>query len=436
MERVTVIGAGYVGLVTAACLAELGHRVTCVETNSARLRALGEGRAPFHEPGLAKLIATNVQRCRLDFAATARSSVRSSTFTFLAVQTPSNHEGETTLEYLFAAVEGVASALPRGAHLVIKSTVPVGTADRVQSMLQERGIDVQVISNPEFLRQGAAIDDFLHPHRIVVGVPDAASAEAVARLFEGIHAPVIHTTRVAAELGKYASNALLATRISFMNEIALMCEKRAIDVTQVSEIVGSDARLGNAYLRAGLGWGGSCLPKDIRALMFMARADGLEPAILVAVDAVNEQQKERTFIRLRDAAVAYGSQRPLVAVLGLSFKPNTDDTRGSPSLDVIGKLLTAGIGVTTHDPAASSQAHARGIAIRHFDSPYDAVAGAHALLVATEWKEYEELDWHRVRSVMAGRTVIDGRNFLDGQALRRLGFQYISFGSWPHSMAD
>lgn len=431
MAHVTVLGAGYVGLVTGACLAELGHDVTCVEKNAARLEPLRDGRLPFHEPDLDGLVAKNVASGRLSFASSAGEAVSRSDFVFVAVQTPSRPDGSADTSFLFGAVHEIAPSLRPTSFVVIKSTVPVGTGDEVAARLTRNGTRAEVVSNPEFLRQGSAVRDFLSPDRVVVGAETEEARWATLELFAGIEAPVVRTTRRAAEMGKYAANALLATRISFMNEVSGICEGFGVDIDEVASIVGHDSRLGKGYLRAGLGWGGSCFPKDIRSLASMGRQAGMEPEILVAADTVNARQRQRAVFRLRETVLLDGHRDPVVGVLGLAFKPDTDDLRESPALDVIARLQDEGIRIQAHDPAAIPAARAAMPSVHYTDSPYEAAANADALLLATEWPEYQALDWGAIRTSMRGKTVLDGRNVLDGALLRALGFRYLSFGKAP-----
>lgn len=314
-----------------------------------------------------------------------------------------------------------------GLVLVLKSTVPVGTGVEVTRQLEELNRpDIDVVSNPEFLRQGSAVKDFLQPDRIVIGADTPAAAERVAALYEGFNAPVIITSRPSAELAKYAANALLATKISFMNEVAAVCEAAGADVEDIARVVGLDRRIGPAFLSAGLGWGGSCLPKDVRALAATAEDFGCRTALLDAVSNTNNRQRQRAFEILR-AAVSR-NERPVVAVLGLAFKPNTDDIREAPALDVIARLLEEGIRVRAHDPKAMANARLALPNITYCDDAYDAARDAGALLLATEWRDYLTLDWSRMRTLMRGDLLLDGRNVLDGRLLNALGFMYVSFG--------
>lgn len=427
MSRISVIGAGYVGLVTGAGLAWLGHSVVLLESDRTRLARLANGHVPIHEPGLAELLANARDDGRLEFAGDYAAVIPSSDYAFLAVNTPAGPDGEADTRHVFAAVRMLLEHARPGLTVVTKSTVPVGTGDEIERLVLEAGLDgIEVVSNPEFLREGTAVDDFLHPDRIVVGTARPATAEAVAGLYEGLDAAVFVTSRRSAELAKYAANALLATRISFMNEIASISETVGADVEEVARVVGADSRIGPKFLQAGLGWGGSCFPKDLTALAATAARSGRKAAILEAVIEVNARQRERAVELLLDATG--GRDGATVGVLGLAFKPHTDDLRGSPALAIIGRLLEDGVRVRAHDPQAMAHASLLLPTVTLSDEPYDVAEGADALLLATEWPEYLQLDWTRIRRAMRGRLLLDGRNVLHPTHLRALGFEYRSFG--------
>ncbi len=427
MSRITVVGAGYVGLVTAAGFAHIGHSVAVLETDPHRLGRLRQGRLPIHEPGLAEMVADAVAAGRLEFGDNYAEIVPSSEFVVLAVNTPPLPDGSADTSFVFAAVEMLLPYAEPGLVVVTKSTVPVGTGDDIERLFFEGGIgDVHVASNPEFLREGSAVDDFMRPDRIVVGTESHVVARRVAELYAGMDAPVLFTSRRSAELAKYAANAALATRISFINEIAAISEAVGADVDEVSRIVGLDSRIGPRFLQAGLGWGGSCFPKDLAALAATARGHDRRTPILSAVMDVNNQQRVRAVEHLLDAT--RGALEPTVAVLGLSFKPETDDLRGSPALAVIRQLVTAGVHIRAHDPRAMEHARLLVPEVHYAQDPYNAAAGADALLLATEWPEYLQLDWRRMRTTMRGSLVLDGRNALHRGLLTSLGFDYRSFG--------
>jgi UDPglucose 6-dehydrogenase len=423
---VAVVGAGYVGLVTGACLASLGHSVTGVEIDPHRLASLQRGEPPVREPGLDELVESALQARRLRFTSDYSDAASTSRFAFIAVNTPPGPGGEADTSFVFSAVDSIIQHAPPGLIIVVKSTVPIGTGDEVARLAARSGKGIETVSNPEFLRQGSAVQDFLHPDRIVIGASSKEAAAEVAALYEELDAPILKCSRPSAELAKYAANALLATRISFMNEISIISESVEADMDEVQQIVGADRRIGSSFLSAGLGWGGSCFPKDVLALIHTAVSRGGTPAILQSVFDVNVRQRERAFQKL--SACLDGADGPTVGVLGLAFKSDTDDVRGSPSLDIISRLLQQEINVRAHDPAAMHNARRVLPNITFCEDAYDVARGCHVLLLATEWNEYLSLDWEKVLSLMSGRAIVDGRNVLDAEALSRLGFHYTSFG--------
>jgi len=434
MARVCVIGAGYVGLVTGAGLAELGHTVVLLETNASRLEALRLHQLPIHEPGLDELVERYAVRGRLTFSGSYSETIPEAEFIFIAVNTPTGPDGEANTTYVSAAVASVMKYARPKQVLVTKSTVPVGTGDLLSVVVSDAGFhDIEVVSNPEFLREGTAVQDFLTPDRIVVGAGSRAAAARVARLYSSLNAPVVVCSRRSAELAKYAANALLATRISFMNEMSAICEAVDADIEQVASVVGFDRRIGAGYLSAGLGWGGSCFPKDLRALSVTAKQHGIEPAMLDATVAVNARQRDRVYRRLCEAVGPVNGTAPTVAVLGLAFKPNTDDVRESPAIDIVRRLVESGIRVRAHDPVATGNARAILPDIDYCAEPYEAVANTDGIFLATEWDEYRQLDWPRIRELMRGRVIVDSRNALDGPRLEKLGFRYLSVGRRSHA---
>jgi len=428
MADVTVVGAGYVGLVTGACLASLGHSVVGVEIDPHRLASLRQGELPVREPGLDDLVATALEAARIRFTGDYSEALSDSRFAFIAVNTPPGPGGEADTSFVYSAVGSIVEHAAPGLIIVVKSTVPVGTGDEIARLAALSGKDVEVVSNPEFLRQGTAVEDFLRPDRVVIGAASATAADEVAGLFQALEAPVITCGRRSAELAKYAANALLAARISLMNEMSTISEAVEADIDDVARIIGADSRIGPSFLKAGLGWGGSCFPKDVLALIHTAVSHGRTPSILQSVYDVNLRQREKALQKIRHALD--GSDSPTVGVLGLAFKSETDDVRGSPSLDIISKLLQQEISVRAHDPAAMHNARLMVPNITFCEDAYDVARGSHALLLATEWSEYLSLDWSRVLSLMDGRAIVDGRNTLDGEMLSRLGFQYHSFGRY------
>jgi UDPglucose 6-dehydrogenase len=429
VAQVAVIGAGYVGLVTAACLSEFGHHVTCVEVDEGRVRQLRAGDLPIHEPDLAELVANHTRDGHLlfsdEYAETGRAE-----FVFIAVPTPSRTDGSADTSFVLQALDSLIPHARRGTTIVIKSTVPVGTADRIakdQAVLNAR---IEVVSNPEFTRQGTAVRDFLAPDRVVIGAASLQPAVDVSRLYARLDAPIVAVDRRSAELAKYTANALLATRISFMNEISHIATAVDADIDDVARIVGMDGRIGPAFLRAGLGWGGSCFPKDVLALSSLAGTNGCRTPILEAVFETNEGQREHAAKLLLDAVRT--NKDPIVAILGLAFKPNTDDVRSSPALSIMLHLRQEGVTIRAHDPFAAVNAGRVVPDVDYRPDPYSAIDGADALLLATEWEEYGALDWVLVRESMRGKTVLDGRNALDGVFLGELGFDYYSFGRQAH----
>jgi len=429
VAQLAVVGAGYVGLVTAACLAKLGHRVTCIEVDERKLLALRAGDLPIHEPGLAELVSEHIQDGRLQFTGDY-AQISGAEFVFIAVPTPSREDGSANTSYVQQAVESLIPYARRAMVIVIKSTVPVGTTDGIAGLDGVLEAGLEVVSNPEFLRQGTAVHDFLQPDRVVIGASSPETAARVARLYSSVEAPIVAVDTRSAELAKYTANALLAARVSFMNEISHIAAAVEANVDDVARIVGMDRRIGPAFLRAGLGWGGSCFPKDVLALAAVANNNGCRTPILQAVYETNELQREHAAKLLLDAVRSIPG--PIVAILGLAFKPNTDDVRGSPALGIAQHLLAEGVIVRAHDPFALVNASRVLPDVEYSEDAYSALDGADAILLATEWEEYYDLDWILVRESMRGKTVVDGRNALNGVLLSELGFRYRSFGRATH----
>jgi UDPglucose 6-dehydrogenase len=429
--RVAVIGAGYVGLVSGACLAEFGHHVACIDQDAGRIGDLRNGKIPIFEPGLDSIVHANVAQQRLAFAADP-AGIAAADVVLIAVGTPARRsDGHADLSFVYAAVKEIAPSLARNAILVTKSTVPVGTGDEIERMLREQRADaeIMVVSNPEFLREGAAIEDFRHPDRIVVGTDDARARAVMAKLYQPLlgTAPFLCVGRRTAELIKYAANAFLATKISFINEIADLCERAGADVTDVARGIGLDARIGGKFLHAGPGIGGSCLPKDGLALIRTALDYGAPLRILETVCAVNEQRKRAM---ARKVAVALdGSVRgKTIAVLGLTFKADTDDTRYSPAITLITALQDLGGTVRAYDPAGMEQAKRSLSAVEFCDSAYAAAEAADALVIATEWQQFRSLDLDRLRGAMAQPLIIDLRNVCDLEQMIQAKFRYVGIG--------
>ena len=420
---VVVVGAGYVGLTTAACLAQLGHRVVCTDVDGPRITRLQRGEIPINEPGLPELVASGLASARLSFVCGSAEAAAQADFVFLCVPTPSGPDGATDLSFLEAAACEVGPALRSGTVIVNKSTAPAGTV-RMLDRLVGRG-DVAVASNPEFLRQGSAVRDFLNPDRLVVGATDGSVAERVAGLYAGIDAPVLITDPASAETVKYAANAFLATKLSFTNAVAALCEAVDADVDDVLEGMGYDRRIGRDYLRPGPGWGGSCLPKDTRSLIAGASAAGYDFALLRTVVEANEAQFARIVDKVACRVALSGAR---IALLGLAFKAGTDDLRDSPALEVARRLVQAGAEVHAYDPAIGAGAATEQAGVVVTGDAYAACEGASALVVATEWDEFRALDFDRVATVMAGLHVIDARNLLDRDDLEGRGFTYSGIG--------
>ena len=429
--RMTVVGTGYVGLVVGACLAETGNEVTCIDVDEGKIRSLREGRLPIYEPGLDELVRRNAAKRRLTFDTTLARSARDSEVVFIAVGTPSGEDGSADVQHVLRAVRDVGRAVHGYTVVALKSTVPVGTARRVrEAMGEETAEPFSVVSNPEFLKQGSAVDDFLKPDRVVIGAGD----ERAARLMTSIYKPFTRTGApieimdwASAELSKYAANAMLATRVSFMNEVANVCDAVGADVDHVRRVVASDRRIGPSFLFPGIGYGGSCFPKDVRALARLAGDADYRFRILEAVETVNAAQKRRLVDKMAAALGSLDGRR--IALWGLSFKPRTDDMREAPSITVIEALLAGGAEVAAYDPQANESAR------RIFDTrislasdSYDVLKDADALAILTEWNEFREPDFPRMRELMRDAVVFDGRNLFDPAQMRDLGFRYHSIG--------
>lgn len=430
MSQICVIGTGYVGLVTGVCFSDLGNRVTCLDVDKSRIQNLIKGIMPIYEPGLEQLVAQNVSAERLRFTTDYQDALKQCEFAFVAVGTPSGTEGEADLQYIRAAAESIADLVDHPIIVVNKSTVPVGTGDWVAEVIRKRRegkpLDFKVVSNPEFLREGSAINDFMNPDRVVLGSEDKEAANQVAQLYSSLRCPILVTDLRTAEMIKYASNAFLATRISFINEIANMCEEMGADVKEVATGMGMDKRIGHAFLDAGLGWGGSCFPKDVKALEHMAVLHGTHPQLLQAVMEINRNQRRRVVVKLRRALGKLNDTT--IGVLGLSFKPNTDDVREAPSLEVIHLLQNEGANIQAYDPQARETAAQFLKGVKICENPYQVAEGADAIVLATEWNEFKQLDFERIKKLMRKPVIMDARNLWDAEKLRSLGFQYFGVG--------
>ena len=430
--RVTMIGAGYVGLVSGACFADFGHHVTCIDKDTQKVAALNRGEIPIFEPGLADLVEANVREQRLRFAVDT-ASVSSAEAVFIAVGTPSRRgDGHADLSFVYDAVREIAPLLSATVVVITKSTVPVGTGDEIERILRDKrpDTDIQVVSNPEFLREGAAIQDFKHPDRIVVGTDDMRARAVVAELYRPLYlnaSPIFYVNRRTAELIKYAANAFLATKITFINEVADLCEQVGADVNEVARGMGLDNRIGGKFLHAGPGFGGSCFPKDTTALLKTAQDHGVALRIVEAVASVNEQRK-RAMARKVVAALDGSVRGKTVAVLGLTFKPNTDDTRNSPAIPLITALQDQGATVRAYDPAGMEQAKPQLSGVQYCDGAYAAAEGAHAIVIATEWEQFRALDLNRLKAVMAQPVIVDLRNIYRADEMKRAKFRYVAVG--------
>ena len=437
--KVTMIGTGYVGLVTGACFAEVGNDVLCLDLDAAKIRILNEGGIPIFEPGLKEMVARNRAAGRIRFTTDVAEAVAHGDIQFIAVGTPPDEDGSADLKYVTAAARNIGRHMTQAKVVVDKSTVPVGTADRVRAAIAEelaaRGADIEfsVVSNPEFLKEGAAVDDFMKPDRVVIGASDERARNAMRALyapFQRNHERMIFMDIRSAELTKYAANAMLATRISFMNEIANLAEKLGADVELVRQGIGSDPRIGYHFLYAGCGYGGSCFPKDVQALQRTASEAGLPFRILDAVETVNDAQKR---VLAGKIVKRFGEDLSgkRFAVWGLAFRPNTDDMREAPAREVIGELLERGATVTAYDPVAMHEAQrvfGDDRRIRYAENPMHAIEGAEALVIVTEWKEFRSPDFQRLKASLTTPAIFDGRNLYDPVMVRDLGFEYYPLG--------
>lgn len=433
--KICVVGTGYVGLVAGTCFAESGNDVICVDVDAAKVAALSAGEVPIYEPGLEELVRRNVEQGRLTFQTDLDDAVRRSLLCFIAVGTPEGKDGEADLGAVMAVARGIGEALDGYRVIVDKSTVPVGTAARVEAVIGDcTDHEFDVVSNPEFLKEGAAIADFQKPDRVIIGCRSQRAGLLMEELYNPFvrtGKPILRMSPESAEMAKYAANAMLAARISLMNEIANLCEATGSDVEDVRRGVGLDQRLGPAFLFPGVGYGGSCFPKDVKALIQVADQYAQRAQILRSVDEVNDRQKGWLFEKFQQY-VGGDLSAKRVAVWGLSFKPRTDDMREAPSVVLIHSLLDAGVRVAAHDPVAMPVAERIfGDKIEYFDKSYDALDGADCLVIVTEWQEFKQPDFDRIRQLLKTPLVIDGRNLYDRETMKRIGFRYIAVGRQP-----
>ncbi|GAB4291851.1 MAG: UDP-glucose/GDP-mannose dehydrogenase family protein [Thiohalomonadaceae bacterium] len=442
--KISVIGTGYVGLVTGTCFAEMGHDVTCVDIDVRKIENLKQGILPIYEPGLEEMVEKNYREGRLHFTTSLAEATQNATVHFIAVGTPPGEDGSADLQYVLAVARELGQTMVAPYNIVVdKSTVPVGTADKVRSEVQQElmrrsdKISFEVVSNPEFLKEGAAIDDFMRPDRVVIG----ADSEKATRIMHDLYAPFMRNHEVIvsmgvreAEMTKYAANAMLATKISFMNEIAALCERLNVDVEQVRLGIGSDRRIGYHFIYPGCGYGGSCFPKDVKALLRMAQENDLDAWVLDAVERRNDRQKHRLAEKIL-GRLGPDLTGKTIAVWGLAFKPGTDDMREAPSLVLIEKLIAAGAAIQAHDPVATESAKKELPAewlesnrIRFFEHQYDALSGADAMALVTEWKPFRNPDFERIKSALKTPLIFDGRNQFDPLSMQEMGIEYYGIG--------
>ncbi|MCC6260314.1 MAG: UDP-glucose/GDP-mannose dehydrogenase family protein [Anaerolineales bacterium] len=429
MKQICVVGVGYVGLVTAACFADLGNRVIALDVDEKRVENLKKGIMPIYEPGLDELVKRNVNAGRITFTTSYKEALTGSEYAFIAVGTPSGQQGEADLQYVEAAARSIAQNMSAPLVIINKSTVPIGTGDWVADIVknaQPKALEFAVVSCPEFLREGSAIADFTSPHRTIIGSLDREAANKVAHLHLPLRAPIVITDLRTAEMIKYASNAFLATKISFMNELADLCERVGADVKEVAAGMGYDARIGRHFLDAGLGWGGSCFPKDVEALAFMAKEKGLNPRILNGVMDVNYERRKSAVTSVEK--MLGGLKGKTVGLLGLAFKPNTDDMRDAPAIDIAEALIEAGAKVKAYDPVAMEVARPILPQIELVDSPYKVAENSDALIVVTEWNEFKQLDLEKVKSLLNSPVLYDGRNIYEPSRVKAMGFTYQAVG--------
>ena len=427
--NIMMIGTGYVGLVSGTCLAEMGHRVVCVDNDRRKIRMLKAGKMPIYEPGLEELVKKNVKAKRLSFAVSIAEHIAGVDAAFIAVGTPPRSDGSADLSYVENVAREIASSMKKYLVIVEKSTVPVETCEWIKKTVlryNRKDIPFDIVSNPEFLREGTAVEDFLKPDRVVVGVESARAREVMRKIYAPLKAPIHFTDPKSAELIKHASNSFLATKISYINAVANLCEKVGANVEEVAQGMGADKRIGRSFLNAGCGFGGFCFPKDLEAFSWIARKLGVDFPILDSVRRINEDQKMRVVHKVEEAL--WIVQGKTIGVLGLAFKPNTDDMRFAPSLDIIAMLQERGAKIQAYDPISMPNARRllKNVALK--DSLYDAAKGADCLVIVTEWDEFRKMDLQKIKKVVNHPTLVDGRNLFDPREMKRLGFHYHSIG--------
>ena len=432
--KLSIIGTGYVGLVTGTCFAEMGNKVTCIDIDAAKVARMKEGHCPIYEPGLEEMMVANFKEGRLAFDS-GYESVKNAKAIFLAVGTPSSEDGKADLKYVFAACDSIAPYLQDGAVVVVKSTVPVGTGDKVRAHLETKTKKkFFVVNNPEFLKEGSAVEDFMKPERIIIGSYDAGAAAVLDELYEPFNRQVprvIHMSNISAEMTKYAANCFLATKISFMNEVAQLCDIVGADVEEVRHGISTDSRIGSQFLYPGPGYGGSCFPKDVKALVYTARENGISFQIVEAVEAVNKEQKKYVAGKVLKHFKGDLSGKTFV-LWGTAFKANTDDIRETPAIDTARALIKAGASVRIHDPEAADNfvrfMKESGHEVSKFENKYDALNGADALIVLTEWKQYRTPDFDEIKSRLTTPLIFDGRNLYSTKKVLDEGFTYYAIG--------
>lgn len=429
-HKLCFIGAGYVGLVSGTCLAEIGHTVVLVDKHEGKIEALRQGKIPIYEPGLDELVKRNVKAGRLSFTTSLPKAVKESDVVFVAVNTPPDEKGQADLSYVKAATTEIAESADSYKVIVNKSTVPVTTGDLVAELLQKHNkhkVDFDVVSNPEFLREGSAIEDFMKGDRVVIGASNDRARKIMREIYEPLHQTIFFTDVKSAELIKYSSNSFLATKISFINAVARICELTGANVDDVAAGMGLDKRIGKHFLQAGTGWGGSCFPKDVSAYIAIAAEQGYKFDLLKDVEHINAQARQ-LFIKKIEHALG-GTKGKTIALWGLAFKPNTDDMRSAPSIPIAEALHKAGVTIQAYDPEATHTAKAvLGDTVEYMKDKYDALKGADALVIVTEWAEFKEADWNKVRETLKKPLVIDGRNIFKPAEMEKLGFVYHSIG--------
>ena len=428
--KITVIGTGYVGLVSGVCFAEFGFKVTCVDNNLAKVEALNRGEVPIYEPGLDKLMAKNTQAGRLSFTSDIAKSVKDADIVFIAVGTPSKADGSADLSYVFQAVDDLSATINRDAVLVVKSTVPVGTTKAVKKFLADKGVNIDVAFNPEFLKEGAAIDDFMHPDRVILGVETEKAKKILEQVYRPLYVfniPIVFTGLETAELSKYASNAFLAMKVTFINEIANLCEVCGADVNDVALVMGLDKRIGDKFLQAGPGYGGSCFPKDTSALADFAKDFGVQMPLVAETINSNSSRREKMVRKILEACENKIAGKN-IAILGVTFKANTDDMRDSPSIKIVNELINEGANINIYDPSFSSQAKRMFDNVAWKESVIDACTGADTIIILTDWPEFKALNLKELRAKTKGGLLIDLRNIYPVKEVEAAGFRYCSVG--------